>query len=90
MANLKIDLVNNLNNEKYYGELEVIRLAQDPNINYKTKLDEISFELGKIAMVNAKLGIAQQFFQDEQPPQKQPVIAPPPVQQKSNGQTHSE
>ena len=38
MANLKLDLINKLNNDKYYEELELVRLAQDPNTNYKENL----------------------------------------------------
>ncbi len=94
MANLKLDLLNKLNNEKYYEELELVRLAADPNANYKEKIDTMSFKLRNIAILNAQIGLVGQYFQDQAPPQQ---IAPEgvPVQAQSvgkihQGQTHGE
>ena len=64
MANLKLDLINNLNNEKYYDEIELIRLAQDPNMNYKEKLNLMSDKLKNLTLINAKLGLVEQYFQE--------------------------
>ena len=93
MANLKIDLVNKLKNDKYYDELELIRLAQEPNMNYQTKMSAMGIELGKLAMVNAKLGLVEQYFQ-EPAPEQAPPAPPAPTGQVPvgvhKGQTHGE
>jgi len=96
MANLKLDLVNKLNNEKYYEEIELIRLAQDPNTNYKEKIEKMSENLTTIALVNAKVGLVEQYFQ-EPAPQNAPVpegkVAPEaqaPTQGTQPGQSHKE
>jgi len=74
MANLKLDLVNKLNNDKYYEELELVRLAQDPNTNYKNKIDAMSIQLEKLAVLNAQIGLVGQYFQE--PPQAAPAAVP--------------
>lgn len=71
MANLKLDLINKLNNEKFYAELELVRLAQKPDMNYRTKIDSMNLELEILAMTNAKLGLVEQYFQE--PAQGAPV-----------------
>lgn len=95
MANLKMDLLNKVNNEKYFEELELVRLAQEPNMNYKQKIEEMDAVLGNIAMLNAKLGGVEQYFRDEAP--AAPAAAPeapatpqPPVAAPQGGQTHRE
>ena len=96
MANLKLDLVNKLKNEKYYDEIELIRLAGDPNMNYKFKMEDMSAKLMNIALVNAQLGLVEQYFQ-EQAPQSgavAPAQADVPVQEqaptaKPEGQVHT-
>lgn len=94
MADLKLDLVNKLNNEKYYEEIELIRLAGDPNMNYKDKIDTMSFKLGTIALLNAKIGLIEQYFQDKTPqnasaPEGEKV-AQAPQGQVHQGQSHGE
>ena len=91
MANLKLDLVNKLNNEKYYDEIELIRLAGDPNMNYKFKMDDMSDKLKNIALVNAQLGLVEQYFQEPAPQNAPaPVQADAPVAEKAQpeGQVH--
>jgi len=77
MANLKLDLLNKLRNDKYYEELELVRLAQDPNTNYKGKIDEMAIQLEKLALLNAEMGLVEQYFQE--PPQQQPQVVPQQV-----------
>jgi hypothetical protein len=72
MANLKLDLLNKLKNDKYYEELELVRLAADPNANYREKIDAMSYKLSNIAVLNAQMGLVEQYFQE-------PVQAAPPV-----------
>jgi hypothetical protein len=79
MANLKLDLINKLRNDKYYDELELVRLAQDPNTNYKEKIDAMSVQLDKIALVNAKFGLVDQYFQEPQQQQVPPQVVPEQV-----------
>jgi len=88
MANLKLDLVNKLNNDKYYEELELVRLAQDPNTNYKEKIDAMSYRLQNLALLNAQIGLVGQYFQ-EPAPQGEPVQEAPKGQV-HQGQTHGE
>jgi hypothetical protein len=75
MANLKLDLLNKLRNDKYYEELELVRLAQDPNMNYKEKIDSMHNRLEKLALLNAEMGLVEQYFQE--PLQQQPQQIPP-------------
>ena len=67
MANLKIDLVNKLNNDKFHAELELVRLAQKPDMNYKVKLTEMDTQLNELALTNIKLSLVEQYFQEPAP-----------------------
>jgi len=97
MPNLKLDLLNYLKNEKFYEELELARLAQEPNMNYRDKVNQMSCKLEKIAVINAQvLLIEQQYFVEpvvpaEGAPVPQPVPqSVPTVEVKHQGQTHGE
>lgn len=105
MANLKLDLVNKLNNDKFYAELELVRLAQEPNMNYRNKIDTMDYQLGELALLNGKLGLVEQYFKDEDaqgaPIQADAPPAPPPAPEpqkppaapetkKHEGQSHNE
>jgi hypothetical protein len=96
MANLKLDLLNKIKNEQYYEEMELVRLAQEPNMNYKEKIDSMSNRLAKIASLNAQIGLAEKYFQEPVPPQQvapqnAPVNAPQGQStQVHQGQTHGE
>lgn len=91
MANLKLDLLNKLKNDKYYEELELIRLAQEPNMNYKEKINTMSDRLKNLAIVNSQMGLVEQYFNEPEQPQNNgcaPVnVEQPPA---SNGQSHAE
>lgn len=78
MANLKLDLINKLNNDKFYEEVELIRLAQDPAMNYKSKIMEMQESLGQLALLNAEIGLVEQYFPEAQP--EAPAQAEAPVQ----------
>ena len=86
MANLKLDLLNKLNNDKYFEEMELVRLAGEPNMNYKQKVEEMSWKLSNIAMLNAQLGLIAQYFPDQ--PQVAPQSAPQGIVHQ--GQSHGE
>jgi len=97
MANLKLDLINKLNNEKFYAELELVRLAQEPNMSYRTKIDSMNLELENLALTNAKLGLVEQYFQEPAQqaapapaPEGQPQAAPAPAGKVHQGQSHGE
>ena len=64
MANLKQDLLNNLGNEKYYEELELARLASDPNTNYKEKVDKMSAILKNISSLEMSTQLVGKYFQE--------------------------
>jgi hypothetical protein len=89
MANLKLDLVNKINNDKFYEEIELIRLAQDPNMNYRDKIESMQYRLERLAILNSQVGLVDQYFQDA--PQQNapaPAPAPAPAQQKPEGKAH--
>ena len=101
MANLKIDLVNKLTNRKYYDELELIRLAQEPNMHYEEKINTMDVLLENIALVNVQLDLINNVYFKEPvaAPQDAPAPAPapnaPPVAEKpaakvQPGQSHGE
>ena len=89
MANLKLDLLNKLRNDKYYAELELVRLAQDPNMNYALKIDQMKDKLNEIAILNADMGLVEQYFQE---PAGVPAAVPAtvPAGIVHPGQTHGE
>lgn len=95
MANLKVDLLNKLQNDKYYTELELVRLAGDANMNYREKIDHMSYSLEKIAILNAQTGLVEQYFKEPQKqadvaqPTQPPAAAPEPTNV-HKGQTHGE
>jgi hypothetical protein len=93
-ANLKIDLKNKLLNDKFYEELELVRLAGDPNANYKGKIDAMQYQLERLAILNSEIGLVDQYFQDQPPVQQVPVAGVPvqgqPVSQPHPGQTFGE
>ena len=89
MADLKLDLINKVNNDKYFAEVELVRLAGEPNINYKNKIDDMSRLLDEIALANIKIQLIENDYYKQQMAQN--VNAMP--QQGSvihSGQTHGE
>lgn len=94
MANLKVDLVNKLNNDKFYAEIELVRLAQEPNMNYKQKIELMEVELTTIALTNGMLGLVEQYFQEPAQPAPAPAQPATPSQQPTGqvhaGQSHGE
>jgi len=93
MANLKKDLVNNLGNDKYYSELELARLASDPNMNYKQKVNEMSLILKEIASLDLATQLIGKYFPEEQQvtDQGDAQQGSQPSQPKPHpGQTHAE
>jgi hypothetical protein len=96
MANLKLDLINKINNDKFYEEIELIRLAQDPNMNYRVKIDQMQVQLERLAILNSQVGLLDQYFQDtsqqEQTPTSTNAPAPEakPQEKVHQGQSHGE
>jgi hypothetical protein len=89
MANLKVDLINKINNEKYFDELELVRLAQEPNMNFKIKINQMDELLDKIVRANSKMELIGHYFQEPaqtQPPTQQPM----PQTRIHQGQSHGE
>jgi hypothetical protein len=91
MANLKLDLISKYQNEKMFAELELVRLAQEPNMKYKDKIELMDKELAQLVVLDAKLAKVEQYFQEPQQ-QQVPVApqpqAPAPEQQKPQGKVH--
>jgi len=97
MADLKVDLVNKLNNDKFYAELELVRLAQEPNMNYKEKIGLMDGFLQELALLNGKLGLVEQYFkapEPQAPPQPQTDVTKTgdavPQGKVHQGQSHGE
>jgi hypothetical protein len=88
MANLKLDLLNKINNKKYFQEMELVRLAQDPNMNYEIKINTMTEILATIAILNAQVGGVEQYFQEPAPAPVQAQVPAPQVQQVPAGQVH--
>lgn len=88
MTNLKLDLLNKHKNDKYYAELELVRLVNDSTLNYKSKIDLMSELLENIAILNAQIALVEQYFQDTPPQQEERPIQQPT--HKHQGQTHGE
>jgi hypothetical protein len=89
MADLKFDLLSKLRTDKSFEELELVRLAQDPNMNYRDKIDSMAYRLERLAILNAQTGLVEQYFQA--PPQVVPAQVTPegtPVVQKPAGVVH--
>lgn len=88
MANLKLDLRNFVNNTKYYSELELVRLANDPNMNYKEKVESISLVLQELALLDAQVSLVEKYFQE--PATEAQQCIPVPQGHVVNGQSHGE
>ena len=92
MANLKLDLINKLNNDKFYSELELVRLAQEPNMNYKEKIELMNNQLEELALLNIKAGLVEEYFKEPAQGAPAPVTAPVtanvPVTNKPAGKVH--
>lgn len=92
--NLKADLIQKFNTEKYYAEQELVRLATPAtsgDIPYKIKLELIDEQFEIIAHNNFKIALANQYFQV---PEQQAKTSVPENKQQSEtihaGQTHGE
>lgn len=94
MANLKQDLIDQLGRKKYFTELELGRLAQEPNMNYKLKIDLMEKKLQDIAIVNGQIALAQTYFPDPVPVVPEQIatdkVPVQPVAQPLAGQSHAE
>lgn len=93
MANLKLDLINEINKRKFFDEIELIRLAQDPNMNYENKIELMKIQLERLAITNLQAGLVDQYFQDapqQQAPAPANAPAPAPEAKPHKGQSHGE
>lgn len=91
MANVKQDLLNKIGIDKYYAELELGRLAADPNMNYQDKINGMTYLLERLAILNGQIGLAGQYFPDQVvAPQQVNVSQPPAPAAAHPGQSHGE
>jgi len=81
MPDLKVDLNNKLQNDKYYHELELVRLAQEPNMNYSKKIKLMIKKMSKITLINSQLSELVKYFSTD---------TNIPNNQQSQGQSHTE
>lgn len=59
---LKNDLVNELNNSKYYAERELERINQDTSMNYHDRVLMMSETLKRIASIDLALQLQNRYF----------------------------
>ena len=85
MADLRKDLTDSIIQKKYYDEIELGRLSNDPNMNYWQKIEEMNEMLERIAISNMKLGLMDFYFG-----QQQQTTTPVQPQGTHPGQTHGE
>lgn len=60
--NLKIDIDNNLRNQKYYEELELLRLATSNILKYEDRISLIIECLNKISNIDKTLVLSDKYF----------------------------
>jgi len=89
MPDLKQDLLKDITDNKIYDELELARLASEPNMNYREKINSMSNLLERIALHDAKAVLVHQYFKPPTPEATQPQ-APQPQGQSHSGQSHGE
>ena len=91
MANLKLDLLNKVSIDKMYEEMELVRLAQEPNMNYREKVETMIERLKNIAILNQQITLINQYFPEQsQQNQVQQLQQQYQTQQPHHGQTHAE
>lgn len=73
MANLKADLIGEINRKLRYSQIELQRLAQSPDMVYSEKIELMQEELERIAILEGELNLTQRFF-----PEPQQQVAPAP------------
>ncbi len=88
MPDLKVDLLNKLKNEKYYDEIELIRLAAEPNMNYEEKINSMDEKLANIALLNAEISLVEFYLPEQRPVPQQVAPDEAPVAQQPRGQAH--
>lgn len=90
MANLKLDLLNKLRNEKYYKEMELVRLAQEPNMCYEGKIDTMIDLLNQLNTLNGQMALMEQYFAEPEQPMQPPAADAKPAAKAHPGQSHGE
>lgn len=77
MADFRTDLVNELRNQKYYREQDLVRLVNSPLTSYQGRLEEIKECLVEIGKCNTALALTDVYL-PEQAPEEQQAPAPSP------------
>lgn len=86
-ADLKQDLLTMVVNDKNYDELELVRLASEPNMNYRLKVSQMYELIKKISTYNNSIELINTYFSEPAKATENPApVSAPPV----NGQSHSE
>lgn len=88
MADLKLDLLTKLKTVIYYAEIELVRLAQETNMCYEQKTDDMLIVLARIATANAKIDLVGKYFQDAPKPSQKQEVPQQPAETKPTGKVH--
>lgn len=64
MANIKTDLLQQVEQDRYFAEMDLIALVSNQTLSYKDKLEQIGEVIEKIALINSRKGIIEQYFQE--------------------------
>ncbi len=61
----KMDLLEWVTKEKYFQEKELVRLMNSNHLySYEEKLERVSEILGKISIINQKIGLINTYFEN--------------------------
>lgn len=72
MANLKVDIINKISNDKYFAELELQRLLDSNDISHQNKIERMVEQFSKIENYNSSIKLVGFYLrsQDETPQQE--------------------
>ena len=64
MNELKIDLLNKFYQQKYFAELEIVRLSGVENqLNYAVVINKITKQLDKLNKINARIDLIKKLYE---------------------------
>lgn len=75
---VKMDVINELRNQIYYGQLEVQRLINAPvGLSHKELIDRITFQLKENVLSNEAINLIESYIPTQQPQVSAPTKQTP-------------
>lgn len=62
LKNIKYDLIEDIRRDKYYDEIELIRLISDSSISYKNKISNIKKIIKEITLNDAMISSIEEIL----------------------------